>query len=263
MDTSERGAPRTGAWETTAEGWRDGELGHDTGAVPEFRQTLVQRVRAYGLLKDLYSYPLSEESLAALANWHWMREGDSTNGGSLAGVPPEGAFHTVMDGLATLGQFLAVGPPWFTVLEECDREYTRLFLGPGPEVVPPYASFYVSHGRLMTGDTLSVQRVYAGWGLKPSAGGNYPPDHIAFELGFLAFLAERILDAYDGGKQAERNGEEALATSRSFLAQHMTVWVPRMVQRLLQITSHPLFRGLGLLTIGYLSVDLETLAADG
>ena len=93
--------------------------------------------------------------------------------------------------------------------------------------------------------------------------GNYPADHIAFEMGFLAFLGERILDAYDAGTEAERGGEEALAASRSFLAQHVAVWVPRMVQRLLQATSHPLFRGLGLLTVGYLSADLEAMAADG
>ena len=253
MDPSEKQDPRMGGGMAKVKEWGDGEPDGKAGSAPEPRLALVQRARAYSLLKDLYSYPLREESLAALDNWRLTRDVESA----------EGSLRASGDGLAAIREFLAAGSPRSTALEECDREYTRLFTGPGTELVPPYASFYTSRGRLMTEDTLRVQRVYAEWSLSPSAMGNYPADHIAFEMGFLSFLGERILDAYDAGTEAERGGEEALAASRSFLAQHVTVWVPRMVQRLLQATSHPLFRGLGLLTVGYLSADLEALAADG
>jgi TorA maturation chaperone TorD len=252
MGASEKPAPRTGADETAVGNRRDGTSDGDAGSAAESRLALAQRSLAYGLLKDLYSYPLCEESLSALGNWQLACEAKGTTGGLL----------TCGDGLAAIREFLAAGHPRSTLLEECDREYTRLFTGPGIELVPPYASFYTSHGRLMTDDTVRVQRLYGQWGLGPAAAGNYPADHIAFEMGFLSFLGERILAAYDAGADAERLGEEALAASRSFLALHMIVWVPRMVQRLLQATSHPLFRGLGLLTVGYLSADLEALAAD-
>lgn len=76
--------------------------------------------------------------------------------------------------------------------EELLVEYSALFLGPFKVLAVPYGSVYLEpENRLMMGEsTVRVGDLYKFAGLAQEEIG--PPDHIALELEFMAFLSRRL-----------------------------------------------------------------------
>lgn len=109
-------------------------------------------------------------------------------------------------------------------LEAAKREYTRLFLGPAVLPVPMWESTYAAKENIIfTKDTLRVRSFYRRNGVLPALYPRFADDHIAFEVGFMACLAERMVEA-----QAEGDAEghrSSLAASRQFLDEHLGTWV--------------------------------------
>lgn len=109
-----------------------------------------------------------------------------------------------------------------------EREFTRLFLGPGRPVAHPYESVY-REGRTMGDTTLDVQRRMAGEGLTPAA--RTLPDHVSIELAFMASLAAREAQARDDGDWDK--AQHYLAGQESFLQDHLVLWLPQFCHRIL------------------------------
>jgi TorA maturation chaperone TorD/Pyruvate/2-oxoacid:ferredoxin oxidoreductase delta subunit len=109
-----------------------------------------------------------------------------------------------------------------------EREFTRLFLGPGRPVAHPYESVY-REGRTMGNTTLDVQRRLAGEGLTPGA--RTLPDHVSIELAFMAHLAAREAQAWDDGD--DDGARDYLARQESFLHDHLVAWLPQFCHRIL------------------------------
>lgn len=80
------------------------------------------------------------------------------------------------------------------------REHTRLFINGFPCVVaPPYGSVYLDAEGLTYGpSTVEVVSAYAAAGLQASDDVDDLPDRITAELEFMALLAEREADEYEG-----------------------------------------------------------------
>ena len=111
-------------------------------------------------------------------------------------------------------------------LESLQVEHTRLFVNAVPAVIaPPYGSVYLSGDGMLYGPSAEKTKLFyreQGYDL---AGEADIPDHLSFELEFLALLAEE-------GKTRE---EEL------FLQQHFRPWFPKFQTRVLQEGRHPFY----------------------
>ncbi len=130
-------------------------------------------------------------------------------------------------------------------------EYNRLFVGPGRPQAPPYESVYRDPRGLMGATVQAVARQYAQAGLGMSADHHDLPDHVATELGFMAYLAQQ---------EAESNGQEAEAWAgqeRAFLQDHLGTWLPHFCHRVQEASRHPFYTALAELTSTFVGLDVQ------
>ena len=100
-----------------------------------------------------------------------------------------------------------------TVATELGREYTRLFVGPRPPVLP-HETYYREDTELIGEGLAEVEASYSAAGWAPPE--DYPEenDFIAVELAFLRNLIDR-----------QRTGhEETFGFERVFLDEHLLEW---------------------------------------
>jgi TorA maturation chaperone TorD len=79
------------------------------------------------------------------------------------------------------------------------------------------------------------------------------PDHVATELGFMAYLAMQ---------EAEAQGKDALVwldKERAFLRDHLIVWLPRFCQRVQAESQHPFYTALAELAMTFVSLDAQQI----
>lgn len=141
--------------------------------------------------------------------------------------PEAGARSQRYQALARL--FQGPGP---NAPDDLRQAYTRLFLGPGRAIAHPYESVY-RHGQLSGESAFQVARTYAEAGLQVSQNTELP-DHISFELAFMAHLAA----------QEESHPNEAdrwRARQRRFLTEHLGRWLPEFSRRVELSQTHPIY----------------------
>ncbi len=190
-------------------------------------QTLAERAGLYSLLHAFYTYPLTESLLADVA------------GLSLPAESP------LFDGLVQMqtGQLSA---------ETLNVEMTRLLEGPGRTPAPPYASYYLNDRQLMGPPATMARQTYLEWQIYPEGDQYIPDDHLALELGFMAYLAQLALSS-----EPDRN--KALVASYRFLVDQIVPWLPHFSRALTQATEEPFFVGLVRFTQAAIQSDLEWL----
>lgn len=121
-------------------------------------------------------------------------------------------------------------------LEVLKSDYTRLFIGPGKLPAPPWESVYVAgEDLLFQPSTLEVRDAYRKAGYQATGYPHEADDHLATELGFVEALAKDSQAAYDAGDSAKLR--LLLSQQTMFLAQHLNVWLPQFVERLLNTES--------------------------
>jgi TorA maturation chaperone TorD len=115
-------------------------------------------------------------------------------------------------------------------IEDMQAEYVRLFInGPGGVAAPPYASVYINHTGLLRQQGFDeALAMYRRAGLEPDSSDDLP-DHIRYELAFIALLLER--------------GDHDRA--EEFIDRHLGRWFPRFANRLLSAEPHPFYHTLG------------------
>jgi putative dimethyl sulfoxide reductase chaperone len=142
--------------------------------------------------------------------------------------------------------------------ETLQAEYTRLFIGPGPVIAPPWESVYFSQERLLfQTETFRVRAWYGRFGLMVPNLQSEPDDHIGLELSFVAHLAGSALQAIQAHER--ERFREALEAQRHFLTEHLLKWGPGWCSRVVETSDSEFYRGLALLTRGALSEISERL----
>lgn len=108
-----------------------------------------------------------------------------------------------------------------------EGEYVRLFLV--RPVAPPFESFYVDPERQAAGWIAArLSQEYSNWGLVSSPSLREPPDHVAVELEFMAFLCGLEAQAWKDESSAEGFG--TVRSQRDFLEKHLERWFPAFAQ---------------------------------
>lgn len=173
------------------------------------------------------------------------------------------------DNLALLGgEVLEEAPEWLRgqreklddpdMPERMREEYNRLFVGPLEMEAPPWESIYLGkEGMLFQESTLKVRACYRRFGLLPEAYPRVADDSLALELGFMAELARRSLDAFYGENAAAL--EETLRGALDFLNEHLLLWIPQLLERIAKTETDWLYPRLVLYLDSFIKKDRETL----
>ncbi len=137
-------------------------------------------------------------------------------------------------------------------------EYNRLFVGPGRPAALPYESVYRKTGGTGVGAMArEVLRCYAEAGLGMSPDRRDWPDHVATELGFMAYLVERGTEAENG------DAERWAARERAFLRDHLLAWLPQFCRRVREVSRHPFYAALAELTAAFIRSEARRVGLVG
>jgi TorA maturation chaperone TorD len=105
----------------------------------------------------------------------------------------------------------------------------------------------------MGDSTLTVQQAYRDAGLRLEPELREPPDHIAVELEFLAYLTNRAVEATRGGELQEAN--RFLAARGDFLDDQVRPWVPPFTANMKAGTESPFYQHLADCLARFIAVD--------
>jgi TorA maturation chaperone TorD len=215
-----------------------------TLTVPEWAETLTGEILLFGLLERIfYIYPDWEERA-------WLQsliEEQVFSETPFAPKQPD-----VLEGLRML-QTWSQGGLDDHAFDDLQRDYTRLFIGPGKIIVPPWESVYFNEERMIFQEqTLEVRGWYRRFGLEVEHLHREPDDHIGLELAFLVHLAQLgTAKLEEGGQRA--NLEQILQAQKDFLSEHLLRWGPTFCDQVRDKADTLFYRGAALLTRGALT----------
>lgn len=143
-------------------------------------------------------------------------------------------------------------------VDDVERQYTYLFVGPHELPAPPWESVYATKERVLFHPrTLKVRNFYRSEGLIPQHYPSVADDHIALELDFLRSLADRAVEAQASGDRA--TCVKALDVSRRFIEFHVGTWVGSFSEDLDESGCGMLYPAAGRLLVALVRVDGELL----
>jgi TorA maturation chaperone TorD len=135
---------------------------------------------------------------------------------------------------------------WF---ESLNVDHTRLFIGAGKPLAPPWESVHLSKDRMLFQEqTLQVRNWYRRFGVETEKIYQEPDDHIGLEMLFVAHLARLGLEALE--QQNQNRFDECLLAQQQFLAEHPLKWVSLWSALVQKHAKVDFYRGLAHLTHG-------------
>ena len=124
----------------------------------------------------------------------------------------------------------------------------------------PYASVFLSkEGILYQEPRNSVYLEFLQSGVHLKSGIDLPEDHIAFELEYMAIIAERCKEALSDNRQDE--AIQLIEQSCLFLEKHILSWIPQFADVALAILKTRFYQGVIKTLLGYTQFDFATLSA--
>lgn len=143
-------------------------------------------------------------------------------------------------------------------LDEARAEYTALFIGPAKAIAPFWESVYLDPRELLfLESTADVRNRYEAEGYRVGTTTREAEDSIAFELDFMACLAERTIAAFRDG-----DGQEfarLVRVQQAFEQDHMLDWLPQFAERAKGVPSACLYPMLCAAVAAFVAVDTHIL----
>jgi|AntDeeMinimDraft_5_1070356.scaffolds.fasta_scaffold00040_31 TorA maturation chaperone TorD len=166
-------------------------------------------------------------------------------------LPEESVTPELDEGFEMLEEWIATNEDRDpeSVRAELETEYTELFVGPRPPVLP-HETYYREDADFLSEGLADVEESYNAVGWEPPE--EYPeePDFVAVELAFLRHLVER-----------QRAGEvEAFGYERVFLDEHLLTWVDAFLEDVREAAEPGLFLSAGLVFRGLVAFEDELVA---
>lgn len=204
--------------------------------------TLIGEILLLGLIsKTLQTYPEKE----------WLQ---SLIDEDLFAEPPMGEGQAeIENGMTLLQKWAQDNRTGINdkVYQELKLDYTRLFIGLGEPLAPPWESTYFSVDQLVFQEqTIQVRNWYRKFGLQTEKLHQEPDDHIGLELSFISFLSSQALEALEAGDEARFT--TLIESQEEFLSEHTMRWALQWCKLVEQHAQTEFFRGMGLLTKGAL-----------
>jgi len=135
------------------------------------------------------------------------------------------------------------------VENELAKEYTRIMVGPRPDVLP-HETFYRDDTDFISEGLADVEASFGAAGWSPPEEYGEENDHVAVEFAFLRFLIER-----------QRTGmEETIGFERVFLDEHLLTWLGEFADHLNEETDEPLFLAAAHIAVGTAAFEDEIIA---
>ncbi len=192
---------------------------------------IAMKTVLYGSLAQAFNYP--DESLAgALAEGLFMTEPPDL-------LPAE--EKEILKPLEAYG-----GADREALLLDLERDYTRMFFASKPRIAYLFESVY-NEGRLYQESTFQIARLYHETGLKVNEAFKLPPDHIAVEFEFMAYLAFNEGEARAGGDREKE--EYARAMQLKVLSEHLRSFALALGQRIADKADTDFYRAMGRLLV--------------
>lgn len=144
------------------------------------------------------------------------------------------------------------------VLSSLNRDYTKLFIGPGHLPAPPWESVYRTQEKLTFGEhTLAVREWYLRHGLEFANKNSEPDDHFGLELEFMASLIIEQREALEDGDlpKASELAKEQLA----FLEEHLLKWSKDFTHDVMANAQTSYYQGVAQLAQSFLEWDQSNL----
>jgi TorA maturation chaperone TorD len=139
------------------------------------------------------------------------------------------------------------------ILKNISKDWTRLFRGVVRDgILPPYESLYRPK-RLQKKPAQEINRLFSKMGIQVPEEWHQPPDYIGVELDFMRFLCEEESRRRDDGEQNALR--EAVEAEKSFLENHIALWVPIFCERMLEEAREEYYLGIAYLTLGLVGFD--------
>lgn len=115
--------------------------------------------------------------------------------------------------------------------KDIEFAFNRLFVGPNSLPSPPFASVYIdSEPQIMSPSTIRIRQIYGMLGLTSPYEGSLPDDHLSLELD----ASIHFKTALNRNDSAELRG-----LWRYFLVDHLGLWIPQFVNRVLSTKGVP------------------------
>ncbi len=139
------------------------------------------------------------------------------------------------------------------ILTNLSKDWTRLFRGVVRDgILPPYESLYRPE-RLQKKPVQEINRLFSKMGIQVPDEWHQPLDYIGVELDFMRFLCEKESRLRDDGN---RDGlREAVEAEKSFLEEHIALWVPIFCKGMLEEAREDYYLGIAHLTLGFVEFD--------
>ncbi len=164
----------------------------------------------------------------------------------------------VKEGLEGLNKFIAgrsalSGEELAAFDDAVSRHFTRVYCL--TDSVPVSESVYTSVDHLSMQDSAGqVQALYNACGFDMKNPSNEPPDHVAYELMFMAYLAKGTWKHLEKG--GKKHAEELIGLQSRFISEHMLKWFGDFVKATVRFPeSLSLYAPAAYFMLGYVKED--------
>jgi TorA maturation chaperone TorD len=137
-----------------------------------------------------------------------------------------------------------------TLLLEMERDYTHMFFSSKPRLVYLFESVY-NEGKLLQDSTFQIARLYYDAGIKLVDDFKLPPDHIAVEFEFMAYLYFNELAAI-----RENHGENALFAQnlqKEVMEKHLIAFGSTFARKVAEYARTAFYQSMARISIPFLT----------
>jgi len=198
----------------------------------DFREINLARARMYHFLSAMFRDEVPEALLEKMSSGVFFDQ--------LLVLQDSCSIQDFCSGLGRITGYLK-SKSAAAAYKELRHDYAELFLNAGKNPAFPYESCYQNRDPLVMQEAVaSVRKAYRGAGVHKSESYADLDDHIAVELEFMRYLAEKAADGNDQNSQFD------------FLRNHLMGWSVDFCAVLTGATSSDFYRGLAELTMSFL-----------
>jgi len=203
---------------------------YDVGVIDFIPETNA-KIIIYNSLAQAFNYP--DSTLASnLASGNFVKE-------LLNILPAKG--RVIIENISSY-----TGGNEDEILLNLERDYTWMFFASKPRIAYLFGSVYVE-GKLYQESTFAITRLYYETGLKLDESFKLPPDHIAVELEFMAYLAFNEQEAMKGGNK--ENAKYAMEIQQKVLNNYLGPLAVNIGSRISDKARTPFYRTMGSLIV--------------